>query len=463
MATVTGAFGGADSSAQAPVRRATIDKYVALGDYIKDINKPDNRDLLVKTFGDQGITGFLELTGAVKAAGTNDEIQWWEETRLHPLQAYDIDGLEAAGASQTIDVGSNAIYVRVGDVVLLAGGQRAYVSAVSSTGYTIKHLLSSNLPELADGATGSMAIVGNLFAQATDQPAQFLESNVTLRKNTYMILKETYKVSGSQATNLGWINLGNGDYRWYLKNEADTRQRFMDKREMMLLLGQKATNTDLYDSSSPGITDITGSEGYFAAIEDRGINVSGTMTSMTDFDNLIKEFDKQGAAPEYALYVNRTQDLAIDDMVATMNGATGFGDATNGAGSFGAFNNSADMAVKLGFKSFSRGGYTFHKHDWKLLNDPTLLGATLQNGVSSKFLGAAIPLATVVDAKTGDRNPSLELNYKAANGYSREMEHWITGSVLGANTNGEDAAQFNYRSEVALVTRAANRHALIKA
>ena len=456
MADVTGAFGDAGSPSQGPVRRATIDKYVALGDYIKDINKPDNRDLLVKTFGDQGITGFLELTGAVKAAGTNDEIQWWEETRLHPLQDYAISGTEAAGASQTIDVGSNSIYVRVGDVVLLAGGQRAYVSAVGSTSFTIKHLLSSDLPELVDGATGHMAIVGNLFAQATDQPSEFLESNVTLRKNTYMILKETYKVSGSQATNLGWINLGNGDYRWYLKNEADTRQRFMDKREMMMLLGQKATNTELYNSAAPAASDITGSEGYFAAIEDRGINVAGTMSALSDFDNLIKEFDKQGAAPEYALYVNRTQDLAIDDMLATA-GMYGNAEAGIAAGTYGAFNNDKNMAIELGFKSFTRGGYTFHKHDWKLLNDPTLLGA------SSKFLGAAIPLATVVDAKSGDRNPSLELNYKASNGYSREMEHWITGSILGANTNGEDAAQFNYRSEVALVTRAANRHALIKA
>jgi hypothetical protein len=261
-------------------------------------------------------------------------------------------------------------------------------------------------------------------------------------------------VSGSQATNIGWINLGNGDYRWYMKNEADTRQRFLDKREMMMLLGQKAaTSTHIADAAGKY---IDGSEGYFAAIEDRGINVSGVMTSMDDIDALIAELDKQGAAPEYALYVNRAQDLAIDDLVATMNGATGFAGVTSGAGAFGAFNNDREMALTLGFKSFTRGGYTFHKHDWKLLNEPTLLGA------SGKFVGAAIPLSTVVDAKSGDRNPSLEMNYKGAQGYSREMEHWITGSVLGANTDGNDYAQFNYRSEVSLVTRAANRHVLIK-
>jgi len=449
--TITGAYSDADSPSENIVRRATIEKYSALGDFIDEINKPDNRELLVKTFGDQGITGFLKLTGAVKAAGTNDQVQWWEETRLHPIQEYTVSSSAiSAGNSQTVTLGSKATFVRVGDVVLLAGGQRAYVSAVTAgTSYVIKNLVTGNLPELAVGS-GKMAIVGNLYAQGTDQPSEFYESNVTKRTNDYMILKETYKVSGSQATNIGWINLGNGDYRWYMKNEADTRQRFMDKREMMMLLGQKVTSSDA------ALSGISGSEGYFAAIADRGINVAcaseAAMLALSDFDNLIKEFDKQGANAEYALYVNRDQDLAIDDLLAKGSASS----LTSGiATQFGAFNNDADMAVQLGFKSFQRGGYTFHKHDWKLLNDPQLLGE------AKEFIGAAIPLSTVVDAKTGDRNPSLELNYKASNGYSREMEHWLTGSVLGASTDGNDFAQFNYRSEVCLVTRGANRHALI--
>ena len=450
---ITGAFSDADSPSVGNIRRATIDKYSALGDFIDEINKPDNRELLVKTFGDQGITGFLKLTGAVKSAGTNDQVQWWEETRLHSVQKYTVTSSAISAAeSQTVTVGSNDTNVRVGDVVLLPAGERAYVSAVTAgTSFVIKHLLESNLPEIAVGS-GEFAIIGNLYAQGTDQPSQFFESNVVKRTNDYMILKEVYKVSGSQATNIGWINLGNGDYRWYLKNEADTRQRFMDKREMMMLLGQKVTQND------SALSGIAGSEGYFAAIADRGINVTGgAMTALDDFDNLIKEFDKQGANPEYALYVNRTQDLAIDDMLASAGHTASGGTTTGLAANFGAFNNDADMAVQLGFKSFTRGGYTFHKHDWKLLNDPTLLGS------GAEFIGAAIPLSTVVDPKSGDRNPSLEMNYKASNGYSREMEHWITGSVLGASTDGNDFAQFNYRSEVCLCVRGANRHALITA
>ena len=157
------------------------------------------------------------------------------------------------------------------------------------------------------------------------------------------------------------------------------------------------------------------------------------------------------------MYLNRKQDLAIDDMLAS--GIAG-GVTAGLPGQFGAFQNSPDMAVRLGFKSFTRGGYTFHKHDFKLLNDPTLLGAT------NKFQGVMVPLTTVADARTGIKAPALEMKYKASNGYSREMEHWVTGGGVMGHTNngdtGKDVATFHYRSEVCLLTRAANQHVLIK-
>jgi len=268
-------------------------------------------------------------------------------------------------------------------------------------------------------------------------------------------LKETFKVSGSQATNIGWINVGNGDYRWYVKGEMDTRQRFLDKREMMMLLGEKTVSG--VASAEIDINGVvTGSEGYFAAIEDRGIvEKDGVVSTLSGMDAIITELDKQGAAPEYCIYGNTEQMLKLDDMIA--QGASAATAVTNGAAAFGAFQNDPQAAVRLGFSSFRRGGYTFHNKSWKLLNDPTLLGGT--NGV---FKGVMIPLTTVVDPKTGNRAAALEMNYKAANGYSREMEHWMTGSILGVTNTNSDSLQFNYRSECNLITRAANQHVLIR-
>ena len=441
-------YGAATSDA---FRKATPEKYISLGDYIDVVNKPDNRDALVKSFGAQSITGFLQLTGAVKAAGTADEVQWWEEARLHATQKTTtaVDGV-AAGVAQVFTLATD-VNVRLNDILMLPGGSRVFVSAISGNEMTVVNLKNAALPAAAANLT--LPIIGNLYAQGTEQPTEYLESNVIKRSNPYMIIKEAYKVSGSQATNIGWVNLGNGDYRWFMKGEMDTRQRFMDKRELMMLLGQKVTSS---------IEGIEGSEGYFEAVENRGLVAGGRITTLAELDDVVKELDKQGAGPEYALYVDRIQDLAIDDMIA---GGLGSSLTSGVATQFGAFNNSADMAIALGFKSLSRGGYTFHKHSWKLLNDPTQLGIVNGTGADaelSPYAGVMIPLSTVVDAKTGDRNPSLEINYKASNGYSREMEHWLTGSFMGASNDTKDVLQFNYRSEIALVTRGANRHLLIK-
>ena len=274
-----------------------------------------------------------------------------------------------------------------------------------------------------------------------------------------MIIKDRYEVNGSQATNIGYVNIGNGDYRWFMHGEQEARKRFMDRREMMLLLGEQ-----LGGAADAQITDLAGSQGYFSSLEARGIKVTGAgadaLDSLTEFDAILTELDRQGAPSEYAMYLNRKQSLGIDDMLA-LGHAAGNTISAGLPAQFGAFNNDADMAVRLGFKSFTRGGYTFHKHDWKLLNDASLLGA-----VTGGPQGAMIPLSSVADARSGIKAPALEMCYKEANGYSREMEHWVTGgAVLGHNNNGDsgkDAATFHYRSEIALVTRAANQHVLIK-
>ena len=462
-------------------------KYTSLYDFIDEVNAPDVRAKLVKTFGNQGISGFLTLTGAVKNNGTADNVQYFEEARLHQTQtatiasAIDKDGgaqatdltdiagglifdtVATADGGSFTDASSAQVVCRVGDILLINGVDRLLVTAATDTGFTTKPLLGANAADgaaapsvaLVDEQAYTMPIIGNMFAQGSDQPGRFLESNVVKRTNPYAIVKESYEVSGSQATNIGYIDVGGGDYRYYIKSEMDTRQRFMDKREMVMLLGQVVTNID----TSNGITDIDGTEGYFSALEDRGIVTSDLIgaAGLADIDVVIRELDKNGAPAEYAIYSNTNQDLLLDDMVAA--GVAGPSGLTGT--SFGAFNNDRDMALNLGFKSFHRGGYSFHKHPFKLLNDPTLLG---NDDVATRLCaGVMIPLANVVDPRSGERAPALEMNYKAAGGYSREMEHWVTGGgVLGFTNDTQDVAKFHYRSECCLVTRAANQHVLIQ-
>jgi|TARA_R100000081_G_scaffold91820_2_gene71120 hypothetical protein len=446
---------------------APVAKYASLGD-LATVLAPDVRKDLVKTFGNQGISGLLDLMGATKAVGTADEVTYFEEARLHPIQLItNTGGTEAAAASQTFvaaDVepaddyaDKIALKLRVNDLVLCSDGTLAMVTATTpSTGeFTIKSMDGGNLPAVANG-DATFPIVGNMYKQGSDQPGRYLESDVVKRVNPFTIVKESYQVSGSNATNIGYIDVGGGDYRWYIKGEMDARQRFLDARELTLLLGTKAT--------AAGVTAIggEGTEGYFAAVTARGIvateDGADTLDTVAELDDIIALLDKNGAGPEYAAMLNSALFAQFNSMPA----AAGSGaSVTSGvAANFGAFQNNQEAAINLGFQSFARGGYTFHLKKMGLLNSPNLMGNANGRAVAK---GCMIPLSQVVDPVTGYSAPALELNYKAANGYNREMEHWVTGGgVLGFTNDTTDIAKFHYRSECCLVTRAANQHVLIK-
>ena len=477
MATTAAAAGGLDGATAN--LRLTPEKYTTI-DTLLDHNKPDVMPQLVETYGDQGITGFLKLTGAINSGGTADQIEYFEVGRRHRLvtgvtdskgsdsdpnfKADEITLSVTADSTDGTPIGPN-------DVVMDSANGRRYVvisadgSPTAADDYVLM-TLDGNDADANNSTSRSFIVLGNMYGQGTEQPAHFTDADVVRRKNPFMIVKDRFQVNGSQATNIGYIDVGGGDFRWFMYGEQEARRRFEDRREMMLLFAEKGNddnNTDATSATYNGNAQDAGkgSEGYISAVESRGIVVSNAnanpLDSFAEFDDIILELDKNGATSEYAMYLNRKQDLAIDDMLAS---GVSTGVTAGLAGQFGAFNNDADLAVKLGFKSFTRGGYTFHKHDFKLLNDPTLLGA-------SNFLqGCMVPMSQVTDPRTGYKAPALAMYYKEANGYSREMEHWVTGGgVLGHTNNGDagrDVATFHYRSEIALVTRAANQHVIIK-
>ena len=448
--------------------RITPEAYTTVDNLIKT-TKDEVMPNLVETFGDQGITGFLKLTGAINSGGSSDQVDWWELGRRHKTLAYTSSNTAVVSTTHfTCDDAAVMSGVQVNDVVMdketgvrfivksggYGTGAAAQVVFVKLDGGTVV-----DDTDIDDDSAGELIVLGNMYSQGSNQPSAFTDIGAKKFSNPFMIVKDRYEVNGSQATNIGWVNVGGGEYRWFMKGEQEARARFEDRREMMMLLG-KLRGDDAITSGAGLDNELAGSEGYISAIENRGINVSNAnanpLDSFSEFDDIIMELDKQGAPSEYAMYVNRKQDLAIDDMLAS-----GIATQTTAGlpGQFGAFNNSADMAVKLGFKSFTRGGYTFHKHDWKLLNDPTLLGA------SNYIQGAMVPLSQVTDARSGMKAPALSMYYKEANGYNRELEHWVTGSILGHTNNGDvgtDNAVFHYRSEIALCTRAANQHVIIK-
>lgn len=450
MSVITG---GNEQSFQPSQRKyATAHNYVDLPTLL-DLSKTDFPDIyeqLVQPFGNQSLMDFCRLIGAHQPLHAN-EAQWFEETRLHNAPEGTITATSTANADEatiTIDEPDN-LNIRVRDNVV-DGFQTLYVTgvAVDNTTITVKPYKNwENAYGAADPV--KLVITGNSYEAASDQPIDFIESGIVLRESATMIIKDNYKAAGSQETNKAWIPIpsthsSGGGWVWYLKNEGDQRKRFENYLIMSMITGEVVT------SQSAITQNFNGTEGLRTAVVDRGINAIGQLTTQADIDGIVLQLAKVRGDQEYTAWLSTQQKLNMDNLLAGMAGA-----AANSQ--YGIFGNDKNMALNLGFSSYERGGYTFHLKQWDLLDDPTLLGAH-----PNYMHGLFIPGAKRLEQKSGMLTNAFSVRYKEMSGYSRDMEHWVTGSALGAKTDGVDVTRFEYRSEIAAQTFGANRFIVIR-
>ena len=435
---------------------------------------PEIYEQEVERYGNRTLSGFLRMVGA-EMPMTSDQVIWSEQNRLHI--SYDDCTLPAAGANLTIKVDNvtgtaNVISPRATIVALdtVTGNEEKCLVTDSDTGtgvITIQPYTVANLGAFTDGSIkvfvyGSEYQKGQKIDAATQAGANTgnqyvsVDPAFTQFSNSPIILKSQYVVSGSDMAQIGWVEVatedGTSGYLWYLKAESETSLRFEDYLEMSMVEAEKV------GAASP-ITTGKGSEGLFAAIENRGnVQVGFTAAAgIDDFDAILKNLDTQGAIEENMLFLQRQTALDFDDMLAAISGGTAGGTA------FGLFENSEEMALNLGFSGFRRGSYDFYKTDWKYLNDASTRGAI--DGVNS-IEGVLIPAgtSTVYDQVLGTniRRPFLHVRYRASQADDRRMKSWLTGSAGGAFTSTLDAMEVNFLSERCLVVQAANNFVLFK-
>mgnify|MGYP003130841905 CR=1 FL=1 len=462
---------------------------------------PDLMEKEAEVFGNRTISGFLSQVGAEEAM-SSDQVVWSEQGRLHVscigslvtntniftvvsdsdgnivgdgyviadhgLRLYDVCLVANAGWSGTGQV----VLVNNQAVTIIPYGEETWADAPF-------HGSSATLANTqvvvigSDWEKGSTGLGG--LTQGTGTNKAIKPTHVS-RSNKPLIMKDYYEISGSDASQIGWVEIsgedGQSGYLWYLKAAGDTRTRFNDYVEMMCIESElvnaeshildagETDDTGYYSSGrNPG-----GSEGLFAAITSRGNVTSGitgvnAATDLAEFDAILAEFDKQGAIEENMMFVNRATALAMDDMLASMN--------SYGAGgtSYGVFDNDEDMALNLGFSGFRRGSYDFYKSDWKYLNDSATRGGINTAATSDAVRGVFVPagVSSVYDQQLGKnlKRPFLHVRYRASATESRKMKTWTTGSV-GAVTSDLDAMQMHFLSERCLITQGANNFMLMK-
>ena len=434
---------------------------------------PELYEAEVERYGNRTLQGFLRMVGA-EMPMSSDQVIWTEQNRLHiaydgctiagntsitvPLEA----GKECAirkGATIVVSSGLTTIKARVEQVTT----NNANVCTVTVATYKV-----ANMAAIANATDAKVFVYGSEFGKGTggmeaDAAASgvvALQPDFTQFSNKPIIIKDYYEVNGSDTAQIGWVEVateaGQSGFLWYLKAESETRLRFEDYLEMAMVEAEKK-------GAGAGLpTGIEGSEGLFAAIEDRG-NVYNDFAgasapgagALGDFDTILKQLDTQGAIEENMLFLSRQTALDFDDMIAAMNGSY----ASTGAVSYGLFNNEEDMALNFGFSGFRRGSYDFYKTDWKYLNDFSTRGNI------GDIDGVLIPAgtSTVYDQLLGSniRRPFLHVRYRASEADDRRMKSWVVGSV-GAATTGLDAMQIHFLSERLLCVQGANNFVLLK-
>ena len=458
---------------------------------------PEIYEAEVERYGNRTISGFLRMVGA-EMPMTSDQVVWSEQNRLHlsfesgmggsgvPANAsnitiggsttliQDVAGEDSSGASIQPIIRAGSTIVVYNTVSL--NSVKCFVAAEPESNapgnnwkfnaypYTAPDL--NDVRNDVDGGEIKIFVYGSEFGKGTDSMTGSITPSFTQYSNSPVIIKDQYEVSGSDASQIGWVEVtdeaGLSGYLWYLKAEGETRLRFQDYLEMVSVEGELATGTSAAIGQLAGGVDaggptVKGTQGLFSAIEARGnvYNNFSAATGLADFDKILANLDKQGAIEENMLFLNRATSLDMDDMLAAQN--------SYGAGgtSYGVFENSSEMALNLGFSGFRRGSYDFYKTDWKYLNDASTRGLT------GDIEGVLVPAGTttVYDQMLGTniRRPFLHARYRASEADDRRMKSWITGSVGGAATSGEDVMKVHFLSERCLVTQAANNFVLFKA
>ena len=200
--------------------------YISYFDYTAQY-APDVHDKMASIYGNQSVSGMLYMLGAESSFASDQHI-WTEEGRLHTIY-------KDVARSSNVFTKSGHVF-RVGETIHVSDAThkgRAIITAADATTFTAS-------PYKAAGWTGfattnlTVFVDGSEFKKGTAGMAGALETDLTILSNKPIILKDFYEVSGSDATQIAWVQTANGGYLWYLQSEYDVRRRWEDRLELAL-------------------------------------------------------------------------------------------------------------------------------------------------------------------------------------------------------------------------------------
>ena len=460
--------------------------FVRRGDYnyvtTMDLHKPEYDSELTEAFGDQMLTGMLQMIGAEKGVSAL-EYNHFEEERIYPkIKATSAGagaGLQATftiDAAATISIPENAspyggtnstdiTVPRVGELILIkpASGVvsadsyvRAIVDSVTpaTPAFTATPLDSTaSVPAIASAS--EIVIYGNAHGEGSGQPSA-RQTRVNKVTNNLQTFKGTYEVTSTERDMLAWIDFKGKDGKmgkvYYLKGEADEYKNFMSQKEHNLLLGEKLANNAVSNAYATAGTPLALTQGLIPSILSNG-NISSYSASTgwdkQDAEALVKVLDKQKGSKNNLIAPGIDLSIQIDNTLADYK--------SGGSITYGNYTFNEDAKVNFQFDKFAISDYVFSKKKFDTFNDLQSLGAA-GYGFSNEAM--VIPMGMTKDAGSGEKTNHLRLRYlvNPETGERNQRSEIIDNFAI----TGTDTYSVFYKDNCGLETFAMNKFAYIK-
>lgn len=378
------------------------------------------------------------ITTASTGAGTDVVLT------LHPDSMFNANATVNGSAAQ-------ASFVREGDIILFGGGKRARVKT-KNTGVTPHRITISpiNSSVNLEGATvvgTNYAIITNAFGEGTGLPAGVMPI-IHKWTNDLQIIKESGGASGSEATNslfVSFVEVENDPNSLLAVINHEMVRRFEKKCSNALLFSEGGSTMTVFADELGVDVAIKTTEGAVTFAEANGHIQTYTAGSyaLSDFDNASKVFHRErvGSRTIMTLQGDDFSREVENVLIGQFNDnpivfAESMSRAAAGGEDLGGYYSDPAITANFGFKSITKGGYTYVFKTLAEFSDITL-GAAYTTGVGDtyKFPGynIAFPLGNTKDAK-GNRDFLFGYQFKQRGNISREGVLGYFGGV-GANNH----------------------------
>jgi hypothetical protein len=301
-------------------------------------------------------------------------------------------------------------------------------------------------------ANDTMVPTGNAYAEDTEfgtgsagLPTEFEES--------LAIVKDTIKVTGTQATNkLKVADPYTGNYYSVYAADVECFIKHKINLSYQLLIGPGGTTTD---SSGNTVRLMKGAENQ---IKTRGTtyNYNQTLT-LTDLHNWTRILLSERAPLENMMKVGHEANIMLEGVIteAMKQGSKIYMDNSKATD---------QKMVDFGFDAIKVADFTFYKQGFVEFNHPQITGAAGQTYPHKIMI---TPHKMVKDAKTGQSGYTLRIGYKTGDGpkgidLNRKFKSTMHGNHAPVSTDGQDNLRINYLTECGLAVACANQAIIVE-